>query len=133
MLTSTLSAASGIWAQWLIFALYMAIILGIAIFTRKKSKSIDGFMFANKGVGGWLSAFAYGATYFSAVVFVGYAGKFGWAFGLSSLWIGIGNMLIGTLAAWLILAKRTKYMTTTLGARTMPEFFFKRFNSKFIK
>ncbi|MEG2687754.1 MAG: sodium:solute symporter family protein [Clostridia bacterium] len=133
MLTSTLSAASGIWAQWLIFALYMAIILGIAIFTRKKSKSIDGFMFANKGVGGWLSAFAYGATYFSAVVFVGYAGKFGWAFGLSSLWMGIGNMLIGTLAAWLILAKRTKYMTTTLGARTMPEFFEKRYNSKYIK
>lgn len=132
MLSQTISVSEA-WPQWLIFALYMAIILGVAVFTRKKSKTIDGFMFANKGVGGWFSAFAYGATYFSAVIFVGYAGKFGWLFGMSSVWIGIGNMLIGTLLAWLVLAKRTKHMTTTLGARTMPEFFEKRYDSKHIK
>lgn len=111
----------------------MAVILSVALFTRKKSQSVDGFMFANKGVGGWLSAFAYGATYFSAVVFVGYAGKFGWNFGLSAVWIGVGNMIFGTLIAWLVLARRTKVMTTTLGARTMPEFFEKRYDSKNIK
>lgn len=133
MIANCLSAANDNWAQWLIFALYMAVILSVAFFTRKKSKSVEGFMFANKGVGGWLSAFAYGATYFSAVVFVGYAGKFGWNFGLSAVWIGIGNMLIGTLAAWLVLAKRTKAMTSALNARTMPEFFEKRYDSKFIK
>lgn len=133
MFSNILSSASEVWPQWLIFSLYMAAILGVAVFTRKKSKSIDGFMFANKGVGGWLSAFAYGATYFSAVIFVGYAGKFGWNFGLSAIWIGIGNALIGTLLAWVVLAKRTKRMTTTLGARTMPEFFEKRYESKHIK
>lgn len=130
---STLLSASGQWSQWLIFAVYMAVILSVAVFTRKKSTTIEGFMFANKGVGGWLSAFAYGATYFSAVVFVGYAGKFGWNFGLSAVWIGIGNMLFGTLSAWIVLAKRTKFMTSTLGARTMPEFFEKRYDSKYIK
>lgn len=132
-MVSSILSANGTWSQWLIFALYMAMILSVALFTRKKSKSVDGFMFANKGVGGWLSAFAYGATYFSAVVFVGYAGKFGWNFGLSAVWIGIGNMLIGTLAAWLVLASRTKSMTTILNARTMPEFFEKRYDSKYIK
>ena len=111
----------------------MAVILVVAVVTRRKSASVEGFMFANKGVGGWLSAFAYGATYFSAVVFVGYAGKFGWNFGLSAVWIGIGNMLIGTLAAWFILAARTKRMTTALSVRTMPEFFEKRYESKYIK
>lgn len=111
----------------------MATILGVALFTRKKTTSVDGFMFANKGVGAWLSAFAYGATYFSAVVFVGYAGKFGWGFGLSAVWVGIGNVIFGTLLAWIVLAKRTKHMTTTLGARTMPEFFEKRYESKYIK
>ena len=129
-----ISAAGGeIWPQWLIFAVYMAVILAVAVITRRKSASVEGFMFANKGVGGWLSAFAYGATYFSAVVFVGYAGKFGWNFGLSSVWIGVGNMLLGTLAAWLVLASRTKRMTTALAARTMPEFFEKRYESKYIK
>lgn len=130
---SILSAANEVWPQWLIFGIYMAVILAVALVTRRKSTSVEGFMFANKGVGGWLSAFAYGATYFSAVVFVGYAGKFGWNFGLSAVWIGVGNMIIGTLAAWMVLANRTKYMTTALGARTMPEFFEKRYESKYIK
>lgn len=131
---SLISAAGGeVWPQWLIFGVYMAVILAVALITRRKSTSVEGFMFANKGVGGWLSAFAYGATYFSAVVFVGYAGKFGWNFGLSAVWIGIGNMIIGTLAAWLLLANRTKVMTAKLGARTMPEFFEKRYESKYIK
>lgn len=131
---SLISAAGGeVWPQWLIFGVYMAVILAVALITRRKSTSVEGFMFANKGVGGWLSAFAYGATYFSAVVFVGYAGKFGWNFGLSAVWIGIGNMIIGTLATWLVLANRTKVMTAKLGARTMPEFFEKRYESKYIK
>lgn len=133
-MTSLICATNGeVWPQWLIFGVYMAVILAVALFTRRKSTSVEGFMFANKGVGGWLSAFAYGATYFSAVVFVGYAGKFGWNYGLSAVWIGIGNMIIGTLAAWLVLANRTKVMTTALQARTMPEFFEKRYESKYIK
>ncbi len=127
------STSSEDWLQWLIFGIYMLIIIGVAFFTRMKSTSVDGFMFANKGVGGWFSAFAYGATYFSAVVFVGYAGKFGWNYGLSAVWLGIGNMLIGTLAAWLVIASRTKRITTALGVRTMPEFFEKRYESKYIK
>ena len=125
-------SATGV-AQYVIFALYLAVLIVVALVTAKKSKSLNDFMFASKGVGGWLSAFAYGATYFSAVIFIGYAGKFGWNFGLAAVWIGIGNMLIGTLAAWLLLAKRTKFMTNTLQARTMPEFFEKRYRSGHIK
>ncbi len=120
-------------AQYVIFCAYIAVLIAVAVFSAKKSKSLNDFMFANKGVGGWLTAFAYGATYFSAVIFIGYAGKFGWNFGLSAVWIGIGNMLIGTLAAWLVLAKRTKKFTVALSARTMPEFFEKRYESKHIK
>lgn len=130
-MSNTLSA-TGV-AQYVIFALYLAVLIVVALITARKSKSLNDFMFASKGVGGWLSAFAYGATYFSAVIFIGYAGKFGWNFGLAAVWIGIGNMLIGTLAAWLLLAKRTKFMTNTLQARTMPEFFEKRYRSGHIK
>lgn len=125
-------AAANIW-QFVIFFVYIAMLVVVAIVCSKKSKGLNSFMFANKGVGGWLSAFAYGATYFSAVIFVGYAGKFGWSFGLSAIWIGIGNTLFGTLLAWKVLAKRTRHMTATLSARTMPEFFEKRYQSKHIK
>ena len=81
-------------------------------------------------MGPWLTAFAFGTSYFSAVVFVGYAGQFGWKYGLSSAWIGIGNAVIGSLLAWIILGKRTKLMTQHIESRTMPDFFGTRFQSQ---
>jgi SSS family solute:Na+ symporter/sodium/proline symporter len=84
-------------------------------------------------MGPWVSAFAYGTTYFSAVLFIGYAGKIGWGFGLSAIWIGVGNALVGSLLAWVVLAKKTRDMTHRLNTSTMPEFFEKRYESKAMK
>ena len=120
--------------DYLILLLYALGMVGIAIYTRNRSKSVNDFLLAGKkGLNGWMSAFSYGTTYFSAVIFIGYAGKFGANFGLAAIWIGIGNAIIGSLVAWLVLAKRTKKMTTRLSAKTMPEFFEKRYNSKGLK
>ena len=83
---------------------------------------MSGFLLGGRKVGPWLSAFAYGTTYFSAVIFIGYAGKTGWTLGISSTFIGIGNAIIGSLLAWLVLAKRTRKMTHELNASTMPDF-----------
>ncbi len=108
--------------------------IAIAYFTRRRSKSVDDFLHAGKkGINGWMSAFAYGTTYFSAVVFVGYAGKFGQSFGLASVWIGVANAIVGALFAWLVLARRTKNMTTRLSSKTMPDFFEKRYESGGLK
>ena len=120
--------------DYIILALYAVGMVAIAYFTRRRSKSVDDFLHAGKrGINGWMSAFAYGTTYFSAVVFVGYAGKFGASFGLASVWIGISNAVIGALVAWLILARRTKNMTARLSSKTMPDFFEKRFESRGLK
>lgn len=120
--------------DYLVLALYILAMVGIAIYTKNRSKTVDDFVLAGKkGLNGWMSAFSYGTTYFSAVIFIGYAGKFGWSFGLGSVWIGVGNALLGGLLAWLILAKRTKNMTLRLASRTMPEFFEKRYDSKALK
>ncbi len=120
--------------DYLILVLYVLAMICIALYTRKRSKSVSDFLLAGKkGLNGWMSAFSYGTTYFSAVIFIGYAGKFGWDYGLAAIWIGIGNAFIGGLLAWLIMAKRTKNMTVRLGAKTMPEFFEKRYESKFLK
>ncbi|MEG1963384.1 MAG: sodium:solute symporter [Clostridia bacterium] len=115
---------------YIILAVYMLSMVGIAFYSRRKTKTLNDFFLAGRGMGGWMSAFAYGTTYFSSVIFIGYAGKFGWNIGISSIFIGLGNALIGSLLAWKILAKRTRDVTHTLGASTMPEFFEKRFESK---
>lgn len=120
--------------DYIILALYALGMVAIALYTRNRSKSVNDFLLAGKnGLNGWMSAFAYGTTYFSAVIFVGYAGNFGRAYGLASVWIGIGNAIIGSLFAWKVLAKRTKNMTARLSSKTMPEFFEKRYGSKALK
>lgn len=120
--------------DYVILALYAVAMVAVALYTKNRAGSVNDFLLAGKkGLNGWMTAFAYGTTYFSAVIFIGYAGQFGRSFGLASVWIGIGNAVIGTLIAWLVLAKRTKNMTQRLGAKTMPDFFEKRYGSKNIK
>ena len=117
----------------LMILIFLGMTTFVGLWCRKKAISVNGFVLGGRSIGPWLTAFAYGTSYFSAVIFVGYAGQFGWKFGVASTWIGIGNALIGSLLAWVILGRRTRIMTHHLGARTMPEFFEKRFGSKSLK
>ena len=114
----------------LLTAIFLIITIGVGIYSRKQANSVEGFVLGGRNVGGWLTAFAYGTSYFSAVVFVGYAGQFGWKYGLSSTWIGVGNAIIGSLLAWIVLGRRTKLMTQHIKSRTMPDFFGTRFSSQ---
>ena len=116
-----------------ILIIYVLSVIGIGIYCSRKSSTVNDFVLGGRSVGPWLTAFAYGTSYFSAVIFVGYAGKFGWNFGVASTWIGIGNAIIGSLLAWVILGRRTRIMSKHLDSATMPEYFEKRFNSKTMK
>jgi len=116
-----------------IIALFFIITAVIGISQRKSASSADDFTLGGRNVGPWLSAFAYGTTYFSATIFIGYSGQFGWSYGISAFWIGIGNALIGSLMAWSLLGRRTRVMTKALSASTMPEFFAKRYSTNAIK
>lgn len=112
---------------------FFAVMIGIGIYCRKQATDVNGFVLGGRSVGPWLTAFAYGTSYFSAVIFVGYAGQFGWRFGIASTWIGLGNAFIGSLLAWSILGRRTRIMTQHLDSATMPEFFGARFDSRALK
>lgn len=116
-----------------VLAVFFAIFVAIGLYCRKHSTDVNGFVLGGRSVGPWLTAFAYGTSYFSAVIFVGYAGQFGWKYGIASTWIGIGNALIGSLLAWVILGRRTRVMTQHLDSATMPAFFEKRYDSKALK
>ena len=117
----------------LLVVLFFAVTIAIGFFTRKSATNVDGFVLGGRKVGPWLSAFAFGTSYFSAVVFIGYAGQFGWKYGLAAFWIGLGNAFIGSLLAWYVLGARTRAMTHHLKSQTMPEFFGSRFNSKALR
>ena len=112
---------------------YFALMVGIGLYCRKTATDVNGFVLGGRSVGPWLTAFAYGTSYFSAVVFVGYAGQFGWKYGIAATWAGIGNAIIGSLLAWVVLGRRTRIMTQHLDSSTMPQFFGRRFNSKSLK
>ncbi|MDR1589680.1 MAG: sodium:solute symporter [Oscillospiraceae bacterium] len=116
-----------------LLVIFFGVTIGVGLYFRKRNNSVDSFVLGGRSVGPWLTAFAYGTSYFSAVVFVGYAGQFGWRFGLSALWIGLGNAFIGSLLAWVVLARRTRVMTRHLGSATMPGFFGRRYDSNGLK
>ena len=113
----------------ILLVVFFAVMIYVGFYSRKHASDVDGFVLGGRGVGPWLTAFAFGTSYFSAVIFVGYAGQFGWNFGLAATWAGLGNAFIGSLLAWNVLGRRTRVMTQHLDAKTMPDFFGKRFDS----
>ena len=117
----------------LFIVIFFAVTFYIGFYCRKKAANSNDFVLGGRKVGPWLSAFAYGTSYFSAVIFIGYAGSFGLAFGVSALWIGLGNAFIGSLLAWKVLGKRTRQVTQKMKSATMPDFFGKRFQSQGLK
>lgn len=119
--------------KYLFLSIFITVMIGIGIYSKRKVSNVNDFFLGGRKMGAWISAFAYGTSYFSAVIFIGYAGSIGWSFGLSSLWIGIGNAILGSWLAWIVLGRRTREMSHNLDASTMPEFLEKRYDSKNLK
>lgn len=115
---------------WAVVAVYIAMMVIIGIRSAKKTKTLTDFVVGSRKAGPWMSAFAYGSTYFSAVIFIGYAGRSGYDFGLWAVLIGVANALIGTCLAWVLLGKRTRDVTRRLKIKTMPQMFKARYMSK---
>ncbi|NLW42485.1 MAG: sodium:solute symporter, partial [Tissierellia bacterium] len=119
--------------KFLLLFSFFASMLAVGFFSKSHATDVSGFVLGNRTVGPWLTSFAYGTSYFSAVIFIGYAGQFGWRFGLSATWIGIGNAILGSALAWIVLGKRTHLISQKLNSTTMPDFFEKRFGSKSLR
>lgn len=117
----------------ILLIVFFGVMITVGILSRKHTKNVNDFVLGGRSVGPWLTAFAYGTSYFSAVVFVGYAGQFGYKYGLSATWIGLGNAVIGSLLAWVILGRRTRIMSKHFESKTMPDYFGKRYDSNALR
>jgi SSS family solute:Na+ symporter len=117
----------------IVLSLYALVIIVVGVIGLRKTRSFNDFFLGGGKVGAIMSAFSYGTAYFSAVVFIGFAGKVGWGFGYSGIWIGVFNALIGVLGVWALLGWKVKKMSVDLGVHTLSEFLEKRYNSPMMK
>lgn len=111
--------------------LYFGVMVGIGLYCRRHTSGINGFVLGGRSVGPWLTAFAYGTSYFSAVVFVGYAGQFGWKYGIAATWAGIAT------PSWALCClgcsgRRTRILTQHYNRHPCPSSCH-RFQSKSLK
>jgi solute:Na+ symporter, SSS family len=120
-------------ARYLAVFAYALLVVFVAIKGSKSTKSFNDFLLGGGKIGPWMTAFSYGTAYFSAVLFIGFAGKIGWGFGLSSLWIALGNTLIGVLGVWLLLGNKIRSEAQKYKVHTMPELLEARYNFPFLK
>lgn len=120
-------------AKIIVISIYALMIVALGYAGMRRTRSFTDFFLGGGKIGAWMTAFTYAAAYFSAVLFIGFAGKIGWGFGMSALWIAVGNTLIGVLGVWSIMGYRIKRMAMEYGIHTMPEFFEKRYRSRFLK
>lgn len=118
---------------WAVVALYIIAMVIVGIRSASKTKTLTDFVVGSRKAGPWMSAFAYGTTYFSAVLFIGYAGRSGWDFGLWAVLIGASNAALGAYLAWKLLASKTRDVTRRLKIKTMPQLFEARYQSKSMK
>ncbi len=117
----------------IIFSLFTLMVVTVGFLGMRKARTFSDFFLGGGKIGPWMTAFTYGAAYFSAVLFIGFAGKIGWDFGLSGLWIALGNSFVGVLGVWWLMGHRIKRMAVETGAHTMPEYFAIRYNSRGFK
>jgi SSS family solute:Na+ symporter/sodium/proline symporter len=120
-------------ARYLAVLFYAVVVIYVGIRGGRKTKNFNDYALGGGKIGPWMTAFSYGTAYFSAVLFIGFAGKIGWGFGLSGLWIALGNALIGTLAVWILLGSRIKKAVIHYNVHTMPEYLEARYQSRFLK
>lgn len=118
---------------WAVIALYIIAMVFIGIRSARKTQTLTDFVVGSRKAGPWVSAFAYGTTYFSAVLFIGYAGRSGWDFGLWAVIIGVANAALGAYLAWKLLAPKTRDVTRRLKIKTMPQMFEARYQSRSMK
>jgi SSS family solute:Na+ symporter len=112
-----------------VLVVYLLILGVVGVLSSRRLKSSADYAIGGRSIGPWVTALSFVAAYFSSVLIIG-GGGFGYKYGLSTLWIGASNVLIGCTLAWIVLGKRIRRMTEATGSMTISEFLGNRYRSR---
>jgi len=109
--------------------LYVAVILGVGFFFRKRSQSsTEEFYLGGRKLGPWVAAMSAEASDMSGWLLMGLPGVAYFTGASEAVWTAVG-LAIGTYLNWLLVAKRLrKYSEKAGNAFTLPDFFSNRFH-----
>ncbi len=107
------------------FFIYLAIILGIGIWTYRLTKTQEDFIIAGRRLNPLVAAFSERASGESSWLLLGLPAMVFTA-GLIELWTAIG-CVAGIIAAWFIIAKDLRIKTEKVNAITLPGFLSRNF------
>ncbi len=108
-----------------IVSAYLAVLLVIGVVASRRTKSVEDFYVAGKGLGFWVSAFSSRATGESGWLLLGLTGM-GWAVGINAFWVMLGQMM-GESMSWMYVARPFKRATDRYGSITIPDYLESRF------
>ncbi|MBD5787483.1 sodium/proline symporter PutP [Cellulosimicrobium terreum] len=105
--------------------LYLLVMLAIGYYAYRRTKNLDGYMLANRGLRPSVAALSANASDMSGWLLLGLPGAI-YAAGLVEAWIAIG-LIVGAWLNWRFVAPRLRaYSEISDNAITIPSFFAKR-------
>ena len=110
----------------LVLAVYLLILVGLAAWSRRETKSLSGFFLAGKKLPFWVVAFSTNATGESGWLLLGLTGM-GYAVGAQAYWVMVGEV-IGIALSWTFISRRLKRLSDETDSITLPDIFAAHFN-----
>src|SRR5438094_7168999 len=114
-------------AAIVVFAIFVAVVLGISFYLGRKAKSAKGYFAAHGEIGWFVNGVAFAGDYLSAASFLGICGLVAF-YGYDGFLYSIGY-LAGWIVALFVIAEPIK----RLGKFTFADALDSRFNSRGIK
>ncbi len=109
------------------FGLYLVLMLGIGVYSMKKTNTNTDFIIGGRTLGPFTSAISAGASDMSSWLLLGLPGAVFTSGLVEGVWISLG-LSIGAYINWLLVAGRLRDLSERYGAITLPSFISKRFD-----
>ena len=113
--------------DWVILAVFVLALFGIALVTRRMTKSVAGFLSAERCAGRYLLTIAFGMAYAAAVGLIG-SWEGGYRNGLAPLWWNLLSLPISLVVA---MSGWVTYRYRQTRALTMAQFLEMRYSRRF--
>lgn len=112
----------------LAIAIYLAVLVAFALWSRRESTTMSGYFIAGKKLPPWVVAFSTNATGESGWLLLGLTGM-GYAAGAQAFWVVAGEV-IGIALAWTLMSRRLKHLADESDSITVPDVLAARFGDR---